>query len=140
MGFSEWPRFDLVVSYWIFAWFLLHMAGLIQASPKLALIVGLFANIGIFIIMLIYANPNATFFAPIQIAIKAIPLWFVRRERIRWREDGINFAILLILFALWNWAVGENIAKNTKIFSESWKTGDTPSKSYPGTVVLKRIL
>ena len=138
----KWPpkyRFDLVVSYWIFAWFLLHMAGWIQASPKLALIVGLLANVAIFVIMLIYANPNATIFAPIQIVIKAIPLWFVWRERIRWREDGTNLAILLALFVAWNWAVGENIAENAEIFAESWKTGETPAKSYPGTALIKNL-
>ena len=40
----KYYRFDLLFSYWIFIWYLLYIFEIIDASPKLALIVGLIEN------------------------------------------------------------------------------------------------
>jgi hypothetical protein len=133
-------RFDLVISYWIFAWFVLHMAGWIRASPKLALVIGLVANVFIFTVMVVYKNPNALYFAPINIAIKAVPLYFVWREKIQWKQDLQNLSILLAGFVAWNLAVGENPLQNASEFARTWQTGSTPPESYPGTELLRRLM
>jgi hypothetical protein len=103
-------RFDLVLSYWIFAWFLLHMAGLIRASPKLALCVGLAANILQWIMLVVYYGdaPMAMWFILVNIFIKVIPLYLVWRERIRWRQDLENLGILVAVYLLYCFAVGDN--------------------------------
>jgi hypothetical protein len=40
-------RFDLILSYWIFAWFLLYLYDVVPYSPHLALILALLFEIGI---------------------------------------------------------------------------------------------
>ena len=37
-------RFDLVYSYWIFAWYLLYIFKIIPYNPKLVLIIGVVEN------------------------------------------------------------------------------------------------
>jgi hypothetical protein len=132
-------RFDLVFSYWIFTWFALHLLGFVRASPKLALEIGLTANVFIFIVMAIYGNPNALFFAPINIALKAVPLYIVWNERVRWPEDAQTFGLVFAIYLFWTWAVGENVVANARLFADSWANGTTPPKSYPGTALIKDI-
>jgi len=132
-------RFDLVLSYWIFAWFLLHWWGWIRSSPKLALWIGLTANLVIISIMWMYHNPHVLWFLAINISIKAIPLYVVRNERIQWRTDTVNFLVLLLLFVAWNAAVGEDIVHNSQLFADSWKTGNITLKNSPGTFLLRDI-
>jgi hypothetical protein len=42
-------RFDLVFSYWIFAWYLLYMAKIIKYSPKLVIVLGIIENTALLI-------------------------------------------------------------------------------------------
>jgi hypothetical protein len=115
------------------------MIGCIRASPKLALGIGLLVNMVMYVVMLYYNNKNATIFVPINIGIKAIPLYIVWNEKIQWMEDAKHIGILVGIFLLWNWAVGENVIQNLSMFVSSWKTGETSPKYYPGTAFLRDL-
>jgi len=95
-------RFDLVFSYWIFIWFILYILKLTIYSPKFVITVALFENIIMLIMMLTYGTSKKTiiYFIIINILIKVIPLYYLRKERIQIRD--IYFSMFFfILFILW---------------------------------------
>jgi hypothetical protein len=138
-------RFDLVLSYWIFAWFLLHMAGLIRASPKLALAVGLAANTVQWIMLVVYYGdaPMAMWFIFINIFIKVIPLYLVWRERIRWRQDLENLGILVAVYLLYCVAVGDNpVARFRNTLSHGFDNHDRDkidAKKFPAMALFQDL-
>ena len=137
-------RFDLVISYWIFAWFLLHMAGLIRASPKLALCLGLAGNTVQFGAMYYYGHKSFALFLFIFINLffKVIPLYLVWRERIQWRQDLKNLGILVAAFFLYNAAAGENPVVNMKEAVAAWKDeskNHNEAKIFPGTALINDL-
>jgi hypothetical protein len=140
-------RFDLVLSYWIFAWFLLHMAGLIRASPKLALCVGLAENILQLCVMFFYGADYVAGFVAINVFIKVLPLYIVWRERIRWREDLENLGILVAAYLLYCVAAGDNPAARLRNMVASWTGynhhgndgGEIDAKVFPGMALFNDL-
>ena len=67
-------RFDLILSYWIFAWFLLYLYDVVPYSPHLALILALLFEIGILCAMVFNhaSNYYIGLFVIITIIIKAM--------------------------------------------------------------------
>ena len=49
-------RFDFVFSYWIFAWYLLYMAKIVQPSPKLVILLGIIENTALLLGMILYGS------------------------------------------------------------------------------------
>lgn len=95
-------RFDLVFSYWIFVWFVLYLFTLITYSPKFIITLALFENIIMLIMMIFYGTSRKTiiYFIIINIIIKVIPLYYLRKERIKIRDIYFS-AFYFILFILW---------------------------------------
>jgi len=79
------PRLDFVLSYWIFAWYLLYMFGVPVSSPKLALLCGVLLNVGSLFFMSDWRR--IVLFLLINLFIKVIPLYTLRFERIDVARD-----------------------------------------------------
>jgi len=97
-------RFDLVFSYWIFAWFLLYWFRVIPYSPKLAMCLSILENailLGIMVFLLQSSMETVTKFAIINMFIKAIPLYAVWNDKINWKQDIIRLIILFGIYAIW---------------------------------------
>jgi hypothetical protein len=89
-------RFDFFFSYWILAWYLIHIIGLVKQSPKLALLIALISNICFFLISLATTKVlhGLVNYVIVITLIKAIPLATVWNEKIRLVED-LKFIALL---------------------------------------------
>lgn len=96
-------RFDLILSYWIFAWFLLYLYDVVPYSPHLALILALLFEIGIFCAMFFNhaSNYYIGLFVIITIIIKAIPIYILRNEQIDYFNQIIYMGCVIALYMLW---------------------------------------
>ena len=73
-------RPDYLFSYWVFAWYLLYMVGLVTPNPKFAIIVALLENLFVLASM-VYVRvipKKIIYFSLIILLAKVIPLWTVR--------------------------------------------------------------
>ena len=105
-------RFDLVFSYWIFAWYLLYISKIVKYNPKLVLIIGVLENLCVLGIMLfIIKSPLETImkFIVINMFIKIIPLYTVWNNKINFRQDLLCIFILFIIYLLWSYLFGYEI-------------------------------
>ena len=95
-------RFDLVFSYWIFAWYVLYALGVTSFNPKIALVVGLVHNTGLLLTMIYYKNDwiHIATFCFINTFIKVIPLWTVRNDPYRWK-DFYALVVYFIMYIIW---------------------------------------
>jgi len=96
-------RFDLILSYWIFAWFLLYLYDVVPYSPHLALILALLFEIGILCAMFFNhaSNYYIGLFVIITIIIKAIPIYILRNEQIDYFNQMIYMGCVIALYMLW---------------------------------------
>ena len=96
-------RFDLILSYWIFAWFLLYLYDVVPYSPHLALILALLFEIGILCAMVFNhaSNYYIGLFVIITIIIKAIPIYILRNEQINYFNQMIYMGCVIALYMLW---------------------------------------
>ena len=95
-------RFDLVFSYWLFAWFLIYEYGGTTYNPKPWFVIGLLENTLLFGTMLYYRNPAPILilFILINTCIKLIPLWILRDTPFR-RSDVIAGLVLFGIYLGW---------------------------------------
>ena len=107
---------DLVFSYWIFLWYLLHILGFVKTNPKFALLLGLIENIILLIFMFFYSNNETIiYFILINFFIKIIPLYNLINTKIT-KNDIINTFELFIIYLLWLYV---NKLTVTEVFKES---------------------
>lgn len=97
---------DLLISYWIFAWYILHIFKITKYNPKIWFIFILF---GIFImgIILLYHKKYILFITLgiINIILKVIPLWTLYNSPIM----IVDFFAGLLLFIVYNfWLLYNN--------------------------------
>jgi len=94
--------FDLVFSYWLFAWFLIYECGGTTYNPKPWLVIGLLENTLLFGTMLYYRNPTKILilFLLINTCIKLIPLWILRNTPFR-SSDVIAGLVLFGIYLGW---------------------------------------
>jgi hypothetical protein len=105
-------RFDYILSYWIFAWFILYIYNIIPYSPKLALILALIFEICILLVM-IYNSVSIYYislFSIITIFIKVLPLYILRNEEINYDKEIVYMISLFGLYAIWLRIQKENAA------------------------------
>jgi len=126
-------RIDLVFSYWIFGWFLLYLGKFTSFSPKFALILGLIENIIMWILMIIYGTPLFTigYFILINLFIKIIPLWYLRKEYIQLNDIYATIG-LGVLFIVWLHINHKSLIGNMKLIHESllYEKNNTPFISF----------
>lgn len=96
-------RLDLVFSYWILFWFVLYSIKVVSFSPKLAIIIGLFDNILSAIYLVVKNAPpiNIIKYLCINTLIKAIPLFFLWRDKIILPRDVIIIVLFFLLYLGW---------------------------------------
>jgi hypothetical protein len=97
-------RFDLVFSYWIFAWFLLYHFGITKYSPKLALSISLAENIILFLVMVFVLKSawgTLLKFLIINTFIKVIPIYVVWADKINWKMDLLRVTCLFLIYIAW---------------------------------------
>ena len=93
---------ELLFSPWIFVWFILYYAGLIEYSPVLILMIALLQNT--YLIGLMIVNKvrfiNIIEFSTIVFFTKFIPLYLIRNDKIK--VNDIIFTLLLFnLYLVW---------------------------------------
>ena len=114
---SKSQRFDLVFSYWIFLWYILYILKLVKYNPKWALTIGLIENTFLFALMIFYKNSfiNIFLFCFINILIKILPLWSLRKTK--YAINGFySLIILFCIYLLWLKINNFDILQNTKLF------------------------
>jgi hypothetical protein len=105
-------RFDYILSYWIFAWFILYIYNIIPYSPKLTLILALIFEICILLVM-IYNKVSIYYislFSIITILIKILPLYILRNKEINYDKEIVYMFSLFGLYAIWLRLQKENAA------------------------------
>jgi hypothetical protein len=122
-------RFDLVFSYWIFAWYLLYMAKIVQPSPKLVILLGIIENTALLLGMILYGSNLRTIssFILINTFIKLLPYYSLRREKIK-SSDWKPTVIVFLLYCCWLYFNKENLTGNYKKVFDSLihNRADTP--------------
>lgn len=119
----EYYRLDFIFSYWIFAWFLLYIIGLINTPPKFLLIVGFVINL----IELAYlfiekvSVYNLVKFSVINTFLKVIPLYFVYQIKITQYEIMLSSCLLLLYF-MWLYIHKVNVQYFYSQFLDTYKT------------------
>lgn len=125
-------RADLVFSYWIYAWFILYACKYLKYSPKFALILGLLDNVVMLLFMMLFGTSVRTifYFVLINTIIKALPLYYLRQERITGKDIYFTCG-LFILFIGWLHINEQSLIGNIKIIHDSLLYGknETPFMS-----------
>jgi hypothetical protein len=122
-------RFDFVFSYWIFAWYLLYMAKIVQPSPKLVILLGIIENTALLLGMILYGSNLRTIssFILINIFIKLLPYYSLRQEKIK-SSDWKPTVIVFLLYCCWLYFNKEDLTGNYKKVFDSLihNRADTP--------------
>ena len=113
-------RPDLIFSYWIFVWFLLYFFNYTAYNPKFALILGLIYIIIMIILMFIYNTPRETIiiFVIINIFIKVVPLYYLRKDAVKWKDIYFT-CILFLIYIIWLYINNQNLVSNCKMIFKS---------------------
>jgi hypothetical protein len=96
-------RFDYILSYWIFVWFLLYLYDIVPFSPHLSIILALLFEIGILFAM-IYNRASIYYiglFIIITILIKVVPLYILQNETIDYTSEFFYMVCLVAVYAGW---------------------------------------
>lgn len=96
-------RIDIVLSYWIFIWYILYVNKIVPSSPKLALILASIENI-LYFGALIYVSAPVNIivlFVIINIGIKVLPLVSIWGDTIHLYRDLYVLAMVIIVYYMW---------------------------------------
>ena len=118
-------RFDYVLSYWIFAWFLLYKMHFVSFNPFFALVLALIINL-LFLCFAIFYNYNhfdIFAFAFVNFCIKVIPLCCFSKSEMVLKSKDYFFTLLLFLFYLLWLKINAK-----KISSSMFKMFENPKK------------
>ena len=123
-------RFDLIFSYWIFAWYLLYMAKIVSYKPKLVILLGIIDNTIMLLGMIFYGSNLRTIlsFIFINVFIKLLPYYSLRRETIR-SSDWKPTIILFLIYCVWLYFNQQSLTGNYKKVFDSLinNRDDTPA-------------
>ena len=97
------PRFDLILSYWIFVWFILYLYDIVPYSPHLSLVLALLFEIVVLGLMILkrVSIYYIALFIIITILIKIIPLYILRNETIDYLPQLFYMGVLVAMYAAW---------------------------------------
>ena len=128
-------RPDYLLSYWVFAWYLLYMFGLVRPNPKFAIILTLLENLWMLLWMVyLKVKPKKIiYFAMMIVLIKVIPLLTVIQDKIDIRDIYATFGLVLMYIGwiVWDEKVNELYGAYTQILSNSIQT--------PGMLLLDKL-
>jgi len=113
-------RFDIVFSYWIFAWYLLYMLKFVNYSPKFAIMIGIIENIVLLIFMSLNGANRRTicYFILVNTFIKLLPFYTMRHDTIRVNDIQAT-VILAIIYVGWIFTNNQSITENYKLVYDS---------------------
>ena len=109
-------RFDLVFSYWIFAWYLLYMLKFVKYNPKFAIMIGILENIVLLIFMSFNGANRRTigYFVLINTLMKLLPFYLLRHEKIRIGDIQATFG-LFVIYVGWIFLNNQSLPENYKL-------------------------
>ena len=90
-------RFDLLFSYWIFAWYLLYMFNVVSVAPKLTNILAII----VIVCYMISINVSPWKVVLFISLMKGIPLWTLRNKQMQIWNELIIASILLVSYVTW---------------------------------------
>jgi hypothetical protein len=95
-------RIDLVFSTWIFVWFLLYVATIVEVSPKFALIAAIAQNTVLLWEICKHRTPNNHIwrFLVLNLFIKILPLVIVWGDQVTLAQVVV-LAVLLCMYLGW---------------------------------------
>jgi len=128
-------RPDYLFSYWVFAWYVLYMTGILTPNPKFAILVALLENVLVLVSMVyLRMNPKKIYYFFIMILlVKGIPLWTLRNSTITKRDVSATFGLLLMYVGWIIWDEKVNAA-----FKAYMQMLD-PTIQTPGMLLLARV-
>jgi hypothetical protein len=112
-------RMDLILSYWLFAWFILYALGIVEANPKLILMIGFVVNMMMLAIKVVKRSRTVIPFIIINTIIKVIPLVMLMHTEAITATNIEATVIVLLLFLIW-------LVINAETFVESIKNKARP--------------
>jgi hypothetical protein len=104
-------RPDLLLSYWILAWYVAYMLGILTHNPKWALELELVGNI-LILIALIYSKApiqQILLFALFLILLKVIPLWTIWHTKTRPIDIHATIGVFLMYIGWMIWEKEINV-------------------------------
>lgn len=112
-------RIDLILSYWLFAWFILYALGVVEANPKLILLIGLVVNVMMLVVKVVKRSRTVIPFIIINTIIKVIPLVMLMHTEAITTMNIEATVIVILLFLIW-------LVINVETFIESIKNEARP--------------
>lgn len=137
-------RFDLVFSYWIFAWWILYELGWVYASPKLALILGIIENVFLLFLMIFIQSAPwilISVFIAINLLLKGYPLYTVYKDHIYWKHDLWTLIKVFALYLAYVWFSGkeERILYLKEFYEKKSATAKPSLEATPGLAIVFEI-
>jgi hypothetical protein len=128
-------RPDYLFSYWVFAWYILYITGILTHNPKFAILVALLENIVVLVSMLyLRVNPKKIYYFFIMILlVKGIPLWTLRKTTITKRDVAATIGLLLMYVGWIIW--DEKVNASFKAYMQMLD----PTIQTPGMLLLSRV-
>ena len=94
-------RPDLILSYWVFMWYVAYMLRWTRTSPKLLFIIGIIENLWTMWIIWGHATTeNFIYFIVVFLLTKVIPLATIWKVPIR-KEDLVWSVVLVAVYGIW---------------------------------------
>ena len=95
-------RFDFLFTYWIIAWYVLYVVGLVSYNPKGLLVIDLLAHVVALIVMLYYSYSYTYLFVGWILLLNVLPLWYIWKDPYAWKDV---YATLLVglMYLAWVW-------------------------------------
>jgi hypothetical protein len=141
-------RFDLIFSYWIFAWFIffLLLGSKYIISPFTALLISIIENSFMFLIMILYKvkSSELLFFLIINFLIKILPILYLFYKReypstiFDIYKQTIWFVFLFVIYYLWLRINGHTILSNIIDFKNKLQKRSVIDKM-PGSQILQSL-
>jgi hypothetical protein len=141
-------RFDLIFSYWIFAWFIffLLLGSKYIISPFTALLISIIENSFMFLIMILYnvKSSELLFFLIINFLIKILPILYLFYKReypstiFDIYKQTIWFVFLFVIYYLWLRINSHTILSNIIDFKNKLQKRSVIDKM-PGSQILQYV-
>jgi hypothetical protein len=94
-------RPDLILSYWVFMWYIAYVVGLTRASPKLLFEIGIVENLWTMWVIWGHATTeNFIYFIAVFVLTKVLPLATIWTVPIK-RADVWWSVLLVAIYGLW---------------------------------------
>lgn len=108
---KEVIRLDLILSYWLFFWWVLYELKIVTANPKLFLMLGFLVNLIMLAIKIAKHSHVIVPFIIINSIIKVIPLLVLMNTTITQQDVSVSLTVAVIYIA---WVVinMETVIKN----------------------------